>query len=393
MKALHLIAPLAALLLAACQITPRVPLPEAPPPAKTETVVRFAPAAFADLPPTQDADWGAALAALRESCKAIGQRPAWRTACAEAARTPAAAARRFFETAFTPYQVLAVTLADGKEQSRTDQGLMTGYYEPLLRGSRVRAAPFLTPLHGVPDDLITVDLSSLYPQLANLRLRGRIEGRKLVPYASRAEIVSGSRLTGPELLWVDDPVAAFFLQVQGSGRVALPDGSQVRMGYADQNGHPYKAIGRWLVDQGELKLEDVSMQTITDWARRNPQRRDELLNQNPSYVFFRESPVGDPALGPRGALNVPLTPRASVAVDRRFIPLGAPLVVDARQPATGLAFTRPVLAQDTGGAIRGPLRFDYFWGFGQEAGEAAGRQKSELRAWLLAPRGVEPGAL
>lgn len=393
MKTLQLLAPLAALLLAACQITPRVPLPEAPPPPKTEPAVRFAPASFAALPPTQDADWTAALPALLESCKAIGQRPAWRAACAAAARTPANDARRFFESAFTPYQVLATTVADGQEVSRSEQGLMTGYYEPLLRGSRIKAAPYLTPLHGVPDDLITVDLGSLYPQLANLRLRGRVEGRKLVPYSSRTEIVNGKRSAGPELLFVDDPVAAFFLQVQGSGRVQLPDGSQVRLGYADQNGHPYKAIGRWLVEQGELKIEDVSMQSITDWARRNPQRRDELLNQNPSYVFFRESPIGDPSLGPRGALNVPLTPRASVAVDRRFIPLGAPLVVDARQPATGLAFTRPVLAQDTGGAIRGPLRFDYFWGFGDATATEAGRQKSELRAWLLVPRGATPESL
>ena len=384
---------LAGLAAAACQITPRVPLPEAPPPSKTETVVRFEASDFSALPATSDADWSAALPALLESCRVLAKKPVWAPVCAQASQVDPVAARAFFERSFSPYRVYSATLEGGREVSRSGTGLMTGYYEPLLKGSRSKAAPYLYPLHKVPDDLLVIDLSSLYPELAKLRLRGKLEGRKVVPYASRAEITPKDSLAGQELVWVDDPMKAFFLQVQGSGRVQLPDGSQLRVGYADQNGHPYKAIGRWLVEQGELKIEDVSMQSITDWAKRNPQRLDELLNHNPSYVFFRESPVGDPGAGPKGALGVPLTPERSVAVDRRFIPLGAPLVVQVRQESTGLALTRPVLAQDTGGAIRGPLRFDFFWGFGAAAGQQAGRQKSEVNAWLLVPRGTNPADL
>lgn len=411
MKLLRLLIPAAALGLAACQtpapVTPPPPVatptpcppapacpPTTPPPAaKTEAAVRFEPASYAALPTTRDQDWAAALSALRASCQVLAKRPAWTLACAEAGIAPAEVARQFFENRFTPYRVISATLVDGQETRRETQGLMTGYYEPLLRGSRTRTAPYLTPLYRVPDDLLVIDLASLYPELGKLRLRGRLEGRKVVPYDSRAQIGEGKRLAGQELVWVDDPLAAFFLQVQGSGRVQLPDGSQIRLGYADQNGHPYKAIGRWLIDQGHLKASEVSMQSITDWARRNPKRRDELLDQNPSYVFFRESAVGNPAEGPRGALGVALTPQASIAVDRRFIPLGAPLVIAARQPEVGIDFARPVLAQDTGGAIRGPLRFDYFWGFGPSAGERAGRQKSEVQAWLLVPKGAAPEQL
>ncbi|MEG1971381.1 MAG: murein transglycosylase A [Burkholderiaceae bacterium] len=384
---------LAALTTAACQITPRAPLPDAPPPAKTDTVVRFEASDFAALPATADADWSAALPALIESCRALAKRPAWTSACAQARQVTAGDARAFFQRAFTPYQIFSATLVNGTEQSRTATGLMTGYYEPLLTGSRTHGAPYLYPLHKVPDDLLEIDLGSLYPELAHRRLRGKLEGRKVVPYESRAEITGKNTLAGQELVWVSDPIEAFFLQVQGSGRVQLPDGSRLRVGYADQNGHPYKAIGRWLVDQGELKMTEVSMQSITDWARRNPQRLGELLNQNPSYVFFRASAVGDPKAGPKGALGVPLTPERSVAVDRRFIPLGAPLVITAKQASTGGSITRPVLAQDTGGAIRGPLRFDYFWGFGAAAGQHAGRHKSEAAAWLLVPRGATPADL
>jgi membrane-bound lytic murein transglycosylase A len=238
-----------------------------------------------------------------------------------------------------------------------------------------------------------VDLASVAPETANIRLRGKLQGRRVVPYPSRAEITAGDLLAGQELLWVDDPVDAFFLQVQGSGRVQFPDGTQVRLGYGDQNGHPYRSIGRWLVDRGELTLDQATMQGIRAWIARNPARARELLDANPSYVFFRELPLGDPAAGPVGALGVPLTPGRSVAADPRYVPLGAPLVIATVDPASGAPLVRPVLAQDTGGAIRGPLRFDYFWGFGAAAGDNAGRQRHDVRAWLLVPRGSTPEAL
>jgi membrane-bound lytic murein transglycosylase A len=188
-------------------------------------------------------------------------------------------------------------------------------------------------------------------------------------------------------------VEAFFLQVQGSGRVRLPDGTTVRVAYADTNGHPYRSIGRVLVERGEMPLEQASMQGIAAWARANPQRTAELLSQNPSYVFFRELPLGDPQAGPVGAMGLPLTPGYSVAADPRFIPLGAPLLIHTEHPVRGTPMNRLVLAQDTGGAIRGPLRFDLFWGFGADAAGPAGRQRHDVQAWLLVPRGTPPEQL
>jgi len=270
---------------------------------------------------------------------------------------------------------------------------MTGYYEPLLNCSRQRSAAFATPLYRVPPDLLVIDLASVAPETANLRLRGKLQGRRVVPYPARGEITAGDLLAGNELAWVDDPVEAFFLQVQGSGRLRFEDGSQVRVGYGDQNGHPYRSIGRWLIDQGELTLDQASMAGIKAWIARNPSRAKELLDQNPSFVFFRELPLGDPAAGPVGALGVPLTPGHSVAADARYVPLGAPLVIATTDPTSNAPLVRPMLAQDTGGAIRGPLRFDFFWGFGAEAGQIAGRQKHEASAWLLVPRGSTPEAL
>ena len=220
-------------------------------------------------------------------------------------------------------------------------------------------------------------------------MRGRLEGNKVVPYWSRAEIVArGDKLPGKTLLYVDDAVELFFLQVQGSGRVRLADGSLVRVNYADQNGHPYQSIGRVLVERGELKLEEASMQGIQAWARNNPARLDALLNTNPSYVFFREMPSSEG--GPVGALGVPLTAERSIAVDPRSVPLGAPVFLATTRPNTSQPLNRLVMAQDTGGAIKGAVRADFFWGFGKEAGEQAGRMKQAGRMWVLLPAELAP---
>jgi membrane-bound lytic murein transglycosylase A len=263
----------------------------------------------------------------------------------------------------------------------------------LLNGSRKATNRYRVPLYRVPNDLVVVDLVAAVPEVAGLRLRGRLHGQRLVPYYTRGEITSSNHLRGQELLWVDDPIDAFFLHVQGSGRVRLDDGSVLRVGYADHNGHPYRSIGRWLVDQGELSLDQASMQGIKAWAALHPQRLNELLAQNPSFVFFRELPMGDAAQGPRGALGVPLTAGVSVAADPRFVPLGAPLLLASSDPVSGAKFVRPMVVQDAGAAIRGPLRFDLFWGFGSEAGDKAGRQRHEVAAWLFTPRGVSPESL
>ncbi|MCQ3923404.1 MAG: murein transglycosylase [Rhodocyclaceae bacterium] len=332
--------------------------------------------------------WGAdnlaeAHGALLESCGALAKQPAWREACEAARALPAenAALRAFFETRFRPWRVVN---PDG-----STEGLVTGYYEPLLRGSRERSKSFSHAIYGVPDDLLVVDLGELYPELKNFRLRGRLDGRRVVPYWPRAELTpQAPALAGKALLWVADPVELFFLQVQGSGRVELPDGRRVRVGYADQNGHPYQSIGRWLVEQGELKLEDASMQGIQAWARANPKRLHELLNVNPSFVFFRELP--DNGGGPPGALGVPLTPGRSIAVDPRTVPLGAPVFLATTQPASGQPMQRLVLAQDTGGAIKGAVRADFFWGFGAEAGAQAGRMRQKGEMWVLLPSALVP---
>jgi membrane-bound lytic murein transglycosylase A len=401
----------AVLLVAACQ-APQPPQPPAPAPApaptvKTLTQARYEKVAADALPQISDADLAGAWPALLQSCRSFernnARRAAWVEPCRHAATVPTqdiAAQRAFLAQRLDAYRVASVTLEDGSAEPRLlateTRGRITGYYEPLLNGSRTRAAPFVVPLHRPPADLLTIDLSSLYPELANQRLRGRLQqsdkGTRVVPYWSRAELTE-ERLRGTELVWVDDAIEAFFLQVQGSGRVRLRDGSMIRVGYADTNGQPYRSIGRVLVDRGELTLEQASMQGISAWARANPKRVAELLNENPSYVFFREVPLGDPNAGPVGALGVPLTPGYSLAVDPRFVPLGAPLLISTEHPVTGAPLRRLMLAQDTGGAIRGPLRFDFFWGFGGEAATPAGRQRHDVQAWLLVPRGVRPEAL
>jgi membrane-bound lytic murein transglycosylase A len=258
-----------------------------------------------------------------------------------------------------------------------------------VRGSRTRKPSYLTPVFGPPDDLIVVDLAELYPELKHMRLRGRIEGRKLIPYFSRADWANEEpRRASKALLWVDDPVAFFFLQIQGSGQVVLDDGSRTRIGYADQNGHPYRSIGTWLIERGELKSHEASMQGIKAWAEKNPQRLQELLNANPSLVFFREMKAE--GSGPPGALGVPLTPERSIAVDPRHTPLGAPVWLSSTRPNSEQALTRLMLAQDTGGAISGPVRADFYWGSGPEAGSLAGRMKQPGRMWVLLPHWHQP---
>ena len=296
------------------------------------------------------------------------------------------AVRTYFETHFQPYLVF-----DPRAPER-ETNTITGYYEPLVRGARSQEGPYRYPLYRMPPDLINVQLETVYTELRPLRLRGRLQGGQLVPYPTRGEIERQGLLKGQEIIWLDDPVDAFFMQVQGSGRVQLPDGSRIRLGYANQNGHPYQSIGKWLVDKGELSLSQASMQGIKAWLARNPGRQDELLHQNPSLVFFRELPdAGDPTEGPLGSLGVPLTAGRSVAIDPRFIPLGLPVILNTAF-ADGAA-QRLVMAQDTGSAIQGPHRADFFFGSGAAAGELAGRMKSPGQLIVLLPRDAEASAL
>jgi peptidoglycan lytic transglycosylase A len=385
--------------LAACEtMLPSKP-PAAPVPAPTPPIAVPTPTPVVEAPPEKPpvpfsalraSNWDAipgwrddnpqfAWGAFITSCSALKHQPAWQSVCSVAAALSVPSRetlQRFFESSFTPYQVVN---PDG-----SDSGLITGYYEPLLYGSRSRGPRYRYPVYGIPDDLLVIDLGELYPELKNMRLRGRLDGRRVAPYFNRAQIESGAApVAGKEIAWVEDAVELFFLQIQGSGRIRLDSGETIMLGYADQNGHPYRSLGRLLIDRGELALERTSMQGIKAWAKQHPEKLQEALNYNASYVFFREMPADLP--GPLGALGVPLTARRSIAVDARYLPLGAPVFLattlpNSRQPLNSLMF-----AQDTGGAIRGAVRADFFWGFGDEAAALAGRMRQSGKMWVLLP--------
>jgi membrane-bound lytic murein transglycosylase A len=357
------------------------------------------PAAFSDLPGWREDTVAQAIPALLRSCGRMAGLPDseplggagfagtagdWRQACAAADRVPAgdsAAARAFFEQRFRPWAA-----ADGGARS----GLFTGYYEPLLRGSRKRSARYSVPLYARPPELVTVDLGTFREDLRGKRLAGRVEEGALVPLPDRTAIQRGALANrGLELVWVDSPVDAFFLQIQGSGRVQLAEGGEMRVGYAAANGHTYTAVGRELVRRGVYKPAEVSMQSIRRWLEQHPAEADGLMDTNASYVFFKEI-EGE---GPLGAEGVPLTPGRSLAVDLQHWPLGIPLWLDATSPAPhddepDRPLRRLVIAQDTGGAIRGPVRGDVFWGGGRDAEAIAGKMKNQGRLWVLLPKEI-----
>ena len=359
------------------------------------------PAQFEDLPGWREDALAEAVPAFLRSCKRISALPdeadlgepfagtaaSWKPLCAAAAKLPAgdsAAARAFFEAELRPY---AAT------NNEAPLGLFTGYYEPLLQGSRKRGGRYTIPLYVCPPELVQVELGRFREELKGQRIAGKVEDGTLVPYPDRAEIEEGA-LSGRklELVWVDDPVDAFFLQIQGSGRIRLAEGGEMRVGYAAQNGHPYFAIGRDLIDRGALTRDEVSMQSIRKWLVEHPEEAREVMRKNASYVFFQEL-KGE---GPLGAEGVALTPGRSLAVDRKHFPLGVPIWLSAGMPGPkegdpDRKLRRLLVAQDTGGAIRGPVRGDVFWGYGPEAAELAGRMKHRGRLWVLLPKGVTVG--
>src|SRR5512139_609562 len=379
-------AALALAAMAACRTAPEKPAPPLP----TET--RFEPAAWSDLQGWQQDALADAWPALQASCLTPRMAAAWKDFCADAARittTDTAAQRLLVESRLRPWRVVSIS-GDARHRVRVDMGLITGYYEPLLNGARRRGGPFQTPLYAVPDDLLTIDLAEVYPQLAGTRVRGRLQGRRVVPYPDRAQLADGRALAGREILWVDSSIDAFFLQIQGSGRVRLDDGSTVRLAYADVNGRPYRAIGRYLVDKGEMTVEQATAPALREWLTAHPERQQEVFNQNPSVVFFREEALPDASVGPKGALGVPLTPGRSIAIDPGLLPLGAPFFLSTLHPLHGAPLQRLVVAQDTGGAIRGAPRADLFWGWGSDAAEGAGRMRAQGALWLMWPASETP---
>jgi membrane-bound lytic murein transglycosylase A len=361
------------------------------PPAITQDYALLKPAQWQDIDGFNEDDISASWPAWLQSCSTLknktqNQQKPWQAACSAASalnKPNKQAVQAYFAEYFDVYSANNV---DG-----TNTGLVTGYYEPLLKGSRNQSSQYPHPLYKQPADLITVDLGETYPELKNKRVRGKLvvdkDGRnKLVPYSKRAEIDSApSPLAGNELVWIDDLVDGFFLQVQGSGLVQFENGESMHVGYADQNGQAYNSIGRVLIERGELSKDQAGMQGIKNWAAKNPAKLQELLNANPSYVFFRELPAG--LSGPLGALGVPLSGERSVAIDPRHVPLGAPIFLSTTLPNSNKPLKKLMIAQDTGGAIKGGVRADYFWGAGEEAGKQAGSMKQQGKIWVLLPKG------
>ena len=365
----------------------------APPPSRPG--LRLAPVPFSSLPGWKGADLRPFLSAFRRSCTRLafrqdgeslgpygGRIDDWKRVCAmlpdpaDSQKASAAAVRRYVETAFRAFSLQA-----GAQQAR-----FTGYYEPELKGALNPGGSYRYPLWGRPRDLVEVDLSR-FGIAGGRKIVGRVEGGRLVPYFTRAKIEAGAlRGRARPVAYVADSIDAFFLQIQGSGRIRLEDGSILRVGYAAGNGQPYRAIGRDLIAMGAIARKDMSMQAIRAWLRRNPQKAASVMNGNPSYVFFRRLD-GE---GPLGAQGVVLTPRASIAVDRRWHALGMPFWIDVDAGddlAGGRDWRRGLMvAQDTGGAIRGPLRVDVFFGAGSEARRIAGRLNARGRLWVLLPR-------
>src|SRR5919197_3770090 len=335
----------------ACTSVPQKPEASlCPCPPKPETA-RYEQTTFDALPGWASAQLEPSLRAFLAGCPRLSGPLA--SACQLAAAVRPGEERLFLESTFVPYALIS------SETGAT--GLITGYYEPIVEASRTQNALNRFPIFGVPDDLIVVDLAAVNPDLRNQRLRGRLEGRRVVPYYSRAEIeTKGASFVAPVIAWASDPVELFFLQIQGSGQLKLDSGERMRVAFADQNGHPYRSLGRYLVDRGELTLEQASMQGIKSWAVVNPQKLQDALNYNASYVFFRELPPA--AESPIGALGVPLSAGYSLAIDRRFVPLGAPVYLASSHPLSAEPLERLMAAQDTGGAIRGVVRADFFWG-------------------------------
>ena len=314
------------------------------------------------------------------SCSVLKQKDTWKKVCdlADDIKEPSDEnIKNYFKKYFNLY---SATNMDG-----SDTGTITGYYQPILKGSKVKTSHYKVPLYTTPKDLITVDLSDVYPELKSKRLRGKLAGNKLIPYLSRAEIDGqGSPLAGNEIVWVEDPVEAFFLEIQGSGIIQFDNGEAMQIGYADQNGYPFKAIGSTLVQKKEITMAEASMEGIKNWARKNITKLREFLNMNASYIFFRKLPNDLP--GPIGALGVSIEAERSVAIDPKFIPLGAPVFLSTTQPNTSEPLERLMVAQDTGGAIRGGVRADFYWGSGDEAGRKAGSMKQQGKIWTLLPR-------
>ena len=371
---------LVTLLLISCAAPPTKPSPSSAPsissslprtPKVVETVVAddaassasLSPVNFSDIPGWNEDTLTDAWQSWLQSCNALRKRKTgpvnWAAVCDRANAQKPRDAKTFFENNFRAYSVR-------NQVTGQSEGLVTGYYEPIINGSRIRTERYTVPLYAYPKSWLRA---------------------KPNPAPTRAELLSSGLLKGSEIAWVEDPVAAASMQIQGSGKIRLDSGQIVRFGFAGTNDQPFKSSAQWLLDRREITRAEATMQGISEWGKRNPNKVQEMLNANPRFVFFKELPSSaNQDLGPIGALGVPLSPGRSVAIDPRAIPLGAPIFLETTKPLSNQPIRRLVMAQDTGKAIVGPVRVDYFWGTGDEAGELAGRMKQNGRVWLLLPR-------
>jgi len=322
---------------------------------------------YSDLPNWKHENYDEVLHSFINNCKAKKSVDIYHTLCSSSQNIKDS--KEFIESNFTPYMI--------QSSDKDKESILTGYYEAELRGSLTQSEIYRYPIYTIPKDLITVELSSIYPDLKNYRLRGRLEGNRLVPYYSREEL-NRRDINAEIICYCDSKIDKFFLEVQGSGRVTLDTGETLFIGFANQNGHKYKSIGKYLVQSGEISKEDISLQSIREWFKSNPSRVDEVLNHNPSVVFFQKR---DRAAS--GSLGLVLSPLRSLAVDSRYIPLGSMEYVSSEN-----SYKRMVFAQDTGGAIKGSVRADIFLGFGSGAGAVAGELKAPLNLWILLPNNM-----
>jgi membrane-bound lytic murein transglycosylase A len=336
----------------------------ATPTSYSSSIASFNAVSWQALPGWQEDDLSQAWPAWLKSCDALRKRSGevnWRQVCTQATSLSprdTQSIRRYFESNFQAYEI--------RNSSGSETGLITGYYEPVMNGSQTRTSTYNVPLYAYP----------------NAWKKSRPN-----PGPTRAELISSGVLQGSEIAWVQDPVAATSMQIQGSGKIRLQDGRILRLGFAGTNEQPFKSSAQWLIDRKEMTRSEASMQGISQWAKRNPDRVNEMLNANPRFVFFKELPSNvDADLGPNGALGIPLTSERSIAIDLQAMPLGAPVFLVTTKPLSNQPMQKLVMAQDTGKAIVGGVRADYYWGSGDAAGEIAGRMKQNGKMWLLLPR-------
>ncbi len=382
---------LTALLLSGCAVDVTVKTPKS-----SGGELALKQSSFSNLPNWQNENFKDLAQAYNRSCQRIlkkgsqtlfgvsekfGKAQEWQIACRQFKKVnqnSAPSVRRFFEQNFIPHSVMA---------GNDPEGLFTGYYEASLKGSKTRKGAYIYPLRARPSDLVMVNLGEFRDALKGQRIAGRVKGGSLKPYETHGEILAGKlpKAQDKTLVWVDSPVDAFFIQIQGSGIVALEDGSLMRVGYAGQNGHPYYAVGRELVKRGALRKDEVSLQTIRHWMETHPDQAQGLMTTNKSYVFFRQLK----GAGPEGGEGIALTAKRSLAIDHSIIPYGMPVWLSAEGATSqSPALNRLMITQDTGGAIRGPVRGDFFWGYGGKAEEMAGPMKSAGRYWFLLPKNL-----